>query len=144
MFLAGGRLAKIRRSLAIYRMTFIYAPTKRGERARASIYLFLSSAPSVPLYLRVYSLACSCHTGFFFLFPCTDQRSNRWKPLTFSFSASWHTATMQSQIRSFRVARACPRVAGNRYGSVLEGWPVSFVETTNDERRGIGRPKLIL
>lgn len=29
VFLAGGRVAKIRRTFAIYRMTFIYAPTKR-------------------------------------------------------------------------------------------------------------------
>lgn len=37
VFLAGGRLAIIRRMLAIYRMTFIYASAKRGERTRARL-----------------------------------------------------------------------------------------------------------
>lgn len=46
VFLAGGRLAKIRRSPAIYRMTFIYAPTKRGECARASVFFSRPARPA--------------------------------------------------------------------------------------------------
>ena len=70
VFLAGGRLAKIRRTSAIYRMTFIYAPTKpRLYTARCTLctrfllllLLFSGSSPVRPFVRSFVCLSSRTH-----------------------------------------------------------------------------------